>query len=125
MQSEAAHIPPKKPARSQGPRHPFDRRTSAAKRFAALVDRFTAEAGGAATEARQATVTELAGVVMASEAMTAAIVRGETVDAEQQVRLANTRARLMRELGIGQAKPAPRQKTLQDHLDEHRSGVAA
>lgn len=123
MQSETAPLPPNKAPRSQGPRHPFDRRTSAAKRYAELKRQFTAEAGGQITEAKRATIEQLIGVVMQAEGMTAAIVRGEPVDAEQQVRLANTRARLMRELGIGQSKQAPKVKTLADHLAE-RGAVA-
>lgn len=54
---------------------------------------------------------------MQSEAMTSSIVNGETVEAALQVRLAKTRASLMRELGIGQGKPASGQKIEAGGLD--------
>lgn len=108
MQSEAPEPSPKKPPRYQGPRHPFDRRSRNAKRYGQLVEQFTTEAG-TVTEAKRATIEQLVGVVMQSETMTASIVNGKAVDPEDQVRLATTRARLMRELGIGQGRQAPRQ----------------
>jgi len=109
MQSDTRQIPPKKPSRYQAPRHPFDRRTSAAKRFNALVQEFSDELGGAKriSEARLAMVRQLAGVILQAESMQAAIVRGEKVDAEQLVRVANLQARLTRTLGIGEQKAAP------------------
>lgn len=106
MQPDTASISPNKPPRYHATRHPFDRRTKAARRYAELVAQFTEECGGASalTEAGRASVAQLASVIITAETMQAQIVRGETVDAEQLVRVANLQARLMRFLGIGQAK---------------------
>ena len=121
MQSEAPNITTKKPPRYQSPRHPFDRRSRAAKRFASLVKQFSNELGGGKplSEARLAMVRQLAGVILHGENMQAAIVRGEAVDAEQLVRVANLQSRLQRQLGLGQGKPsAAPQRTLKDKLAE-------
>ena len=121
MQSESPSIPPKKPPRYQPPRHPFDRRSRAARRFASLVKQFSDELGGTTplSEARLAIIRQLAGVILHGENMQAAIVRGETVDAEQLVRVANLQSRLQRQLGLGQGKAsAAPQRTLKDKLAE-------
>lgn len=119
MQSESTSIPPTKPPRRQAPRHPFDRRTSNAKRYAALVREFSDELGGEKrlSEGTMATVRQLASVIIQAEGMQAAIVRGEAVDAEQLVRVANLQSRLQRQLGAGLVKEQPdKPTTLADYL---------
>lgn len=122
MQSESPSTSPAKLPRRQAPRHLFDRRTRAAKRFASLVKQFSDEIGGASplSEARMAMVRQLAGVILQAEIMQAAIVRGDTVDAEQLVRVANLQSRLQRQLGIGEGTQSVKPKrTLADKLAEH------
>jgi hypothetical protein len=103
----------------------LDRRTKAARRYAELIRKFTAEYGGDAmlTEASKAMIAQLAGAVIQSEAMQAAIVRGESVDSEQLVRVANLVSRTMRELGLGKVKAEAPQRTLADKLAEQRGAA--
>jgi hypothetical protein len=126
MLSDTPHMEATKAPRNYIPRHVFDRRTRAAKRFARLVDEFTSELGGKAlvSEARMAIVRQLAGVTIQLEDIQAQVVRDEPVDAEQHVRLANLQSRLMNRLGLGETDAKPKPKTLADHLAE-REGRAA
>lgn len=100
MQSDAQLIAPRKPSRPQGPRHPFDRRTRAAKRHREIVAEIEREVGDALTEARRAVVDQLAAVTIAQEQLTASLINGEPVDVTEVVRLANASTRLRRELGF-------------------------
>lgn len=113
MQSNAHQ----KPSRYQSPRTPFDGRSRAAKRYRELIDEFVIELGGhqVMTEARLAMVRQLACVVIQAEGMQASVLRGETVDAEQLVRVANLQTRLMRDLGVGTFHRRP-QKSLAEAL---------
>jgi hypothetical protein len=121
LQPETAPVSPQKSPRYQAPRHTFDRRTKAARRFALLVSEFTDQLGGKTlvSEARLATVRQLAGVIIAAEEYQAAIIRGEEVDAEQLVRISNLQARLTRQLGLDDADAKPKPRTLADKLAEH------
>ena len=119
MHSDTPAIETKKAPRTYVPRHVFDRRTRAAKRFAKLVEEFTATLGGkdALGEARMAIVHQLAGTIVKAEAEQAALIRGDVVDTEQHVRLCNMQARLTRMLGLDEASKAkPKEPTLADHL---------
>ncbi|MEN3793371.1 hypothetical protein [Fulvimarina sp. MAC3] len=80
----------------------IDGRSASARRFRDLARDFAGELGGedALTAPQRALVRHAAAVVLESEALQAAIVRGEDVDHEQLVRVSNVLARLMRDLGV-------------------------
>jgi hypothetical protein len=74
-----------------------DGRSLEARRFRDLCVAYSAALGGfeALSEDDAAIVRQAAGVTMQTEAMQAAIVRGDPVDAEQVVRLTNVLTRLL------------------------------
>jgi hypothetical protein len=94
-----------------------DGRSSAARRFRDLALSFASELGGesALTEPQKALVRHAAALTIQSEALHASIVRGEPVDSEQLVRVSNTLARTLKDLGIlTKAKVVP--PSLKDYL---------
>lgn len=120
LPSDTAALDTHKPARTYVPRHVFDRRTKAARRFAKLVSEFTDQLGGKlVSEARLAIIRQLASTIITAEEMQAKIIRGELVDAEQLVRVSNLQARLTRQLGLDDADAKPKPRTLADKLAEH------
>ncbi|MEF2551324.1 hypothetical protein VQ042_08090 [Aurantimonas sp. A2-1-M11] len=76
------------------------------------------ELGGEAslTEPQRAMVRHAAGVMIQAERMQSAIVRGEPVDAEQLVRLSNTLARMMKDIGVKAQAAKPKAPDLASYL---------
>ena len=79
-----------------------DGRTAAARRYRDLAQSLADDLGGAAslTEAQRALVRQAAGMIVRSEQLQAAILRGEIVDNEQLTRLANAATRILTRLGL-------------------------
>ena len=78
----------------------IDGRSATARRYRDLVMSFADDLGGAVglTEAQRALVFQAASLVVQSEAMASAAIRGELVDAEQTTRVANTLSRVVSRL---------------------------
>lgn len=79
-----------------------DGRSAAARRYRDLCMSLGDDLGGAATltEAQTALVRQAAAMIVQSERLQAEILRGEAVDSEQLVRLANAATRILSRLGI-------------------------
>jgi predicted ABC-type transport system involved in lysophospholipase L1 biosynthesis ATPase subunit len=93
-----------------------DGRSAEARRYRDLAMSFADDLGGAAclTEAQRALVFQAASLVVQSEALNGAMIRGELVDVEQQTRVANALGRTLNRLGIRKrVSPAP---TIADYL---------
>ncbi|MBC6714698.1 hypothetical protein H9Q09_00670 [Aurantimonas sp. DM33-3] len=95
-----------------------DGRSASARRFRDLVRSLSDELGGEAslTEPQRAMVRHAAGVMIQAERMQSAIVRGETIDAEQLVRLSNTLARMMKDIGVKAQAAKPKAPDLASYL---------
>jgi predicted ABC-type transport system involved in lysophospholipase L1 biosynthesis ATPase subunit len=94
----------------------IDGRSAEARRYRDLAMSFADDLGGAAclTEAQRALVFQAASLVVQSEALNGAMIRGELVDVEQQTRVANALGRTLNRLGIRKrVSPAP---TIADYL---------
>jgi hypothetical protein len=78
----------------------IDGRSAEARRYRDIVMSFADDLGGAVglTEAQRALVFQAASLVVQSEAMASAAIRGELVDAEQTTRVANTLSRVVSRL---------------------------
>lgn len=87
----------------------IDGRSERARRYRDLAMAFSDELGGEAamSEADKAAVRLAAGLTVLSEDMAARIVRGETVDQEQVVRIGNSVSRALATLRRQRAKRAP------------------
>jgi hypothetical protein len=85
-----------------------DGRSADARRYRDLAMSFADDLGGAAvlTEAQRALVFQAAALVVQSEALNGAMIRGESVDVEQQTRVANALGRTLNRLGI-RKRPSP------------------
>jgi hypothetical protein len=85
-----------------------DGRSAEARRYRDLAMSFADDLGGAAvlTEAQRALVFQAAALVVQSEALNGAMIRGESVDVEQQTRVANALGRTLNRLGI-RKRPSP------------------
>ncbi|AFL53994.1 hypothetical protein ABIE78_006379 [Sinorhizobium fredii] len=79
-----------------------DNRSALGRRFRDLCISFAEDLGGAASlnEPQRALIRQVAAVTVESEKLQAAIVRGESVDPENLVRLNNLQARLVKQLDI-------------------------
>ena len=75
----------------------IDGRTPSARRFRDLIDSFASDLGGMQqlSEAERALVKQAASVTIRAEQLQAGIVRGETVDPDELIRLSNTSRRLL------------------------------
>lgn len=81
-----------------------DGRSPGARRFRDLVAAYCTDLGRAyeaLSEAERNTVRQAATCQLQSEALQGALARGERVDTDQLVRLANLSVRLLRSLGLG------------------------
>ncbi|WP_223843380.1 hypothetical protein [Sinorhizobium fredii] len=80
----------------------MDNRSALGRRFRDLCISFAEDLGGAASlnEPQRALIRQVAAVTVESEKLQAAIVRGESVDPENLVRLNNLQARLVKQLDI-------------------------
>ena len=85
-----------------------DGRSASSRRYRDLAMSFGDDLGGAAvlTEAQRALVFQAAALVVQSEALNGAMIRGESVDVEQQTRVANALGRTLNRLGI-RKRPSP------------------
>jgi hypothetical protein len=93
-----------------------DGRSADARRYRDLAMSFADDLGGAAvlTEAQRALVFQAAALVVKSESMNGAMIRGEDVNVEQQTRVANALGRTLNRLGI--KKREAKSVTLDDYL---------
>lgn len=82
-----------------------DGRTADARRYRDLCLSLADDLGGAAglTEAQRALVRQAAAMIVQSERLQSAVLRGELVDVEQLTRLANAATRILTRLGIKRA----------------------
>jgi hypothetical protein len=79
-----------------------DGRSVEARRYRDLTMALADDLGGAAslTEAQRALVRQAAAMIVQSEKLQGEVLRGEVVDSEQLVRLANAATRILSRLGI-------------------------
>jgi hypothetical protein len=79
-----------------------DGRTADARRYRDLCMSLADDLGGASglTEAQRALVRQAAAMIVQSERLQSAVLRGELVDVEQLTRLANAATRILSRLGI-------------------------
>jgi hypothetical protein len=87
-------------------RSTLDGRTSSARRYAALVNAFTAEIGGSLSESELGLVKQSAALALRCEQLQAAIIRGEEVDDDLLVRISGTSKRLLGAISAKVKKPA-------------------
>jgi hypothetical protein len=80
----------------------IDGRTADARRYRDLAASLADDLGGVAglTEAQRALVRQAAAMIVQSEKLQGAVLRGELVDVEQLTRLANAATRILSRLGI-------------------------
>jgi len=100
-----------------------DNRSALGRRFRDLCTSFADDLGGASSlnEPQRALIRQVAAVTVESEKLQASIVKGESVDHENLVRLNNLQARLVKQLDI-KPKGQKRKRSLQDILGQ---GAAA
>lgn len=100
-----------------------DNRSALGRRFRDLCQSFADDLGGAASlnEPQRALIRQVAAVTVESEKLQASIVKGESVDPENLVRLNNLQARLVKQLDI-KPKGQKRKRSLDDLLGQ---GAAA
>jgi hypothetical protein len=104
----------------------IDGRLAEARRYRDLAMSFADDLGAAAslTEAQRALIAQAAALVVQSEAMAGAAIRGEAVNVEQQTRVANALGRTLNRLGI--KKLAQTKLTVTEYLaarDARRAAV--
>jgi hypothetical protein len=95
----------------------LDGRSAEARRYRDVAVALGDDLGGAAalSEGQRALVRQAAAMIVQSEKLQSALLRGELVDVEQLTRLANAATRILSRLGIKrQARAAP--QTLADRL---------
>jgi hypothetical protein len=104
-----------------------DGRTAAARRYRDLCMSLADDLGGASTltEAQSALVRQAAAMIVQSEKLQGEVLRGEVVDSEQLVRLANAATRILSRLGLKRAA-RDTTPTIADIAARHRAqGLAA
>jgi hypothetical protein len=86
-----------------------DGRTADARRYRDLCTSLADDLGGAAslTEAQRALVRQAAAMIVQSETLQGAVLRGELVDSEQLVRLCNAATRILSRLGVKRERRNP------------------
>jgi hypothetical protein len=101
----------------------IDGRTADARRYRDLAVSLADDLGGASglTEAQRALVRQAAAMIVQSERLQSAVLRGELVDVEQLTRLANAATRILSRLGI---KRATRAVQPPSRLDAMLNGAA-
>ena len=94
-----------------------DGRTADARRYRDLAASLADDLGGASglTEAQRALVRQAAAMIVQSERLQSAVLRGELVDVEQLTRLANAATRILSRLGIKRER-ADAGPSLHDYL---------
>jgi hypothetical protein len=103
-----------------------DGRSAGARRFRDLVETLAAERGGIAalTEGEVALVRQAAGLAVRAETLQGELVRGETVNGTELVRLSNALARTLTALGRPKAPQAQAGQTLGAYLAQ-KAGAAS
>jgi hypothetical protein len=103
----------------------IDGRSTEARRYRDLCFSFGDDCGGAAalTEAQRALVRQAASLVVQSERLASAAIRGELVSDEQQTRVANALGRTLNRLGI--KKRVGRKLTVPEYLEARDARMAA
>jgi hypothetical protein len=103
----------------------IDGRSTEARRYRDLCFSFADDCGGAAslTEAQRALVRQAASLVVQSERLASAAIRGELVSDEQQTRVANALGRTLNRLGI--KKRVGRKLTVPEYLEARDARMAA
>jgi hypothetical protein len=76
------------------------------------------------TEAEKVICRQAAALTVRSEALQAALVRGEAVDDEQLTRLTNSAMRALQALRTRRTKPKPVMPNLADYLAQRKSAAA-
>lgn len=102
-----------------------DGRTADARRYRDLTMSLADDLGGAAglTEAQRALVRQAAAMIVQSERLQSAVLRGELVDCEQLTRLANAATCILARLGIKRREPV-KLGPLAEHFSRPPSGEA-
>jgi trimethylamine:corrinoid methyltransferase-like protein len=102
-----------------------DGRTADARRYRDLAASLADDLGGASslTEAQRALVRQAAAMLVQSERLQSAVVRGELVDVEQLTRLANAATRILTRLGVKRERPDTT-PTIAEIAARHRSATA-
>jgi hypothetical protein len=95
-----------------------DGRTAEARRFKDVAVSLADDLGGAAalTEAQRALVKQAASLVVQSESLQGAMLRGEAISDEQMTRVANALGRTLNRLGLKRAPAKREASTLADHF---------
>jgi hypothetical protein len=103
----------------------IDGRSTEARRYRDLCFSFADDCGGAAslTEAQRALVRQAASLVVQSERLASAAIRGELVSDEQRTRVANALGRTLNRLGI--KKRVGRKLTVPEYLEARDARMAA
>ena len=103
-----------------------DGRTADARRYRDLTMSLADDLGGAAelTEAQRALVRQAAAMIVQSERMQSAVLRGELVDIEQLTRLANAATRILSRLGV-KRRHVDTTPSLAEYLASKSAGKAA
>jgi hypothetical protein len=104
-----------------------DGRSATARRYRDLAKAFADEVGGEAamTEPEKALVRLAAALTVQGETMQAAIIRGDTVDDEQVVRIANALTRALSQLRRKSRSPKTAAPSLQDYLAKRDAEATA
>jgi hypothetical protein len=99
----------------------IDGRTADARRYRDLTASLADDLGGAGglTEAQRALVRQAAAMIVQSEKLQGAVLRGELVDVEQLTRLANAATRILSRLGIKRRERPP--MSLTEYLNSKRN----
>jgi len=93
-----------------------DGRSSSARRFRDLLASLQVEIGGSLNEADQSLTRQAAMLLLKSEEMQAAAIRGEPIDSDQLIRLASTSKRILGVIAAKAAKRRPAGNALADYL---------
>ena len=102
-----------------------DGRTADARRYRDLAASLADDLGGAATltEAQRALVRQAAAMIVQSERLQSAVLRGELVDVEQLTRLANAATRILSRLGVKRER-TDSTPTIAEIVAEHEKAAA-
>jgi hypothetical protein len=103
----------------------IDGRTSSARRFRDLVQSFEAEFEGNLCEADRSLIRQAATLLLKSEQMQEAVVRGEPVDSDALIRMASTAKRVLAAISAKSVKRKPAAPTIADYLARKAAEKAA
>jgi hypothetical protein len=101
-----------------------DGRSSSARRFRDLVQSFEAEFDGDLSEADRSLIKQAATLLLKSEQMQEAVVRGEPVDSDALIRMASTAKRILAAISAKSAKRGPARPTFSEYVASVASEAA-